>query len=330
MDGPVLGLRLLLPGWLLAGWLLLRGRVLAGAVRCATELMGRSELGVARLLTQGVLPTGAVIRTCLVLATVLALSLLGLTLLLADLSLARQLLARLLLGVPELTSRRLGVVGLPAQTVMLAGAVALSTGILACGVTLSLGVLGVGWLMARSAVHARAGRMGGGGLLRVCVLGRAVLAGRGLTVGGPLLRLRVPARAVLAAWVLSVGVLGGRRLITGQVLDGGDELTNAELAVALLARLVVPDIVMVQVGCAALSRGERTRLSVPSGGGLPVGRLLIRPVLRLPLLLAGLLLRGRVLARFELRVTRLLEPASLLLRLFIVAGAGVDVRGLLV
>jgi hypothetical protein len=48
------------------------------------------------------------------------------------------------------------------------------------------------------------------------------------------------------------------------------------------------------------------------------------------LVLAGLLLRSRVLARFELRVTRLLEPAGLLLRLFIVACAAVDVRGLLV
>ena len=102
----------------------------------------------------------------------------------------------------------------------------------------------------------------------------------------------------------------GRGLIAGEVLDGGDELTDAEFAVALLLRLAVPGIVMVQVGCAALGCGERTRLSVLSDGGLPVGRLLIRPVLGLPLLLAGLLLRGRVLARFVLRVTRLLEPAG--------------------
>lgn len=213
---------------------------------------------------------------------------------------------------------------------LLTGAVALSTGVLGCGVTLSLTVLVVGWLLACSAVHARANRLSQAVLLRVSVLGRAVLAGCGLSVGGLLLRLRVPACAVLAAWVLSGGVLSGRSLITGEVLDGGDELTNAEFVVALLLRLAVGGIVMVQVGYAALSRGERTRLSVLSDGGLPVGRLLIRPVLRLPLLLAGLLLRGRVLARFELRGTRLLEPACLLLRLFIGADAAVDVRGLLV
>ena len=142
-----------------------------------------------------------------------------------------------------------------------------------------------------------------------------------MSVGSLRLRLRVPACTVLAAWLLSGGLLGGRGLITGEVLDGGDELTNAELAVALLLRLVVPDVVVVQVGYPALSRGERTRLSVLSGGRLPAGSRLIRPVLRLPLLLAGLLLRRCVLARFELRATRLLEPAGLVLRLFIVAGA---------
>ena len=186
----------------------------------------------------------------------------------------------------------------------------LACGVLACGVLLSLAVLGADGLLARGAVHARASRLGGAVLLRVSVLGRAVRPGRGLSVGG-LLRLRVPACTVLAARVLSGGVLGRRGLIPGEVLDGGDELTDAEFAVALLLRLAVPDIVMVQVGRAALSPSERTRLSVLSDGGLLVGRLLIRrPVLGLPLLLAGLLLRGRVLARFVLRVTRLLEPAA--------------------
>ena len=53
--------------------------------------------------------------------------------------------------------------------------------------------------------------------------------------------------------MLSGGVLGGRGLIPGEVLDGGDELTDAEFAVALLLRLGVPGIVMVQVGRAALA-----------------------------------------------------------------------------
>ena len=48
--------------------------------------------------------------------------------------------------------------------------------------------------------------------------------------------------------MLSGGVLGGTGLVTGEVLEGGDELTNTELAFALLLRLVVPGIVIVQVG----------------------------------------------------------------------------------
>jgi len=192
LTSAVLRLLRLLRGWLLAGWLqpgrlLLRGRVLAGPVRCATELMGRSELDVARLLTKGVLPADAVIRTRLVLASVLALTLLT-----------------LLLGVPVLARPALGVVGLPGQTVMSAGTVALAAAVLGSGVLLSLAVLDVGWVLTRGAVHAQAGRLGGVVLLRVSVLARAVLGGPGLSVGGLLLRLRVLACTVLAVWVLAV------------------------------------------------------------------------------------------------------------------------------
>ena len=73
----------------------------------------------------------------------------------------------------------------------------------------------------------------------------------------------------------------------------------------------------------ALTRGELPRLTLGSVGRLLVGGVLSGAVLRLPRLLAGLLLRARVLARPE----RL--RACPVLRLFIVAGAALCVRGLL-
>ena len=133
----------------------------------------------------------------------------------------------------------------------------------------------------------------------------------------------VLARLVLVGAVLTGGVLPGTGLVTRDVLQCGDELTDTELRSALLLSLVVAGVVILLVGAVALTGGELPRLTLVSVGRLLVGGVLSGAVLRLPWLLAGLLLRACVLARPEWRTV-------LLLRLFIVAAAALCVRGLLV
>ena len=231
---------------------------------------------------------------------------------------------------------------------MLAGAVVLTGGVLAgavlrAGLLLIRAVLRVGRLLAPAAVHARATVLGRVVLLRVPVLARAVLLslavlGAGwllacsavgvlaaLLAGPELLRARVLARGelsvaglrlrplVLARPVLAGGLLSGAGLITGAVLQGGDELTDAELRFAFLLRLAVAGVVVLQTGPVALTRRELPRLTVLSTGRLLVGGVLTGAVLRLRLLLAGLLLPVRVLGRFVVHVTSGLGPAELLM-----------------
>ena len=231
---------------------------------------------------------------------------------------------------------------------MLAGAVVLTGGVLAgavlrAGLLLIRAVVRVGRLLAPVAVHARATLLGRVVLLRVPVLAGAVLLSlavlgarcllacaavqvlAALLAGAVLLRARVLARGelsvaglrlrplVLARPVLAGGLLSGPGLITGAVLQGGDELTNAELCFAFLLSLAVPGIVILLTGSMALTRRELPRLTVLSTGRLLVGGVLTGAVLRLRLLLAGLLLPVRVLGRFEVHVTSGLEPAELLM-----------------
>ena len=123
--------------------------------------------------------------------------------------------------------------------------------------------------------------------------------------------------------MLALLVLAGTGLVTRDVLQCGDELTDTELRSVLLLSLVVTGVVILLVGSVALSRGELPRLTQVSVRRLLVADVLSGAVLRLPWLLASLLLHACVLARPERRTV-------LLLRLFIVADAALYVLELLV
>ena len=162
-------------------------------------------------------------------------------------------------------------------------------------------VSGIVGLLARARVQVVPALLARAVLLRVPIQARAVLAGRELPVAA-LLRLRVLACRVRAA----------RGLIARDVLQRGDELTDAELSLALLLGLAWPVAVMLRVGSAAPGHGELARLTELRTGGLLIGGVLARAAA--VVLADAVILTSRVLARAEWR-------SDVLLRLFIVASA---------